>query len=161
MSVSITATSALSENGFSVFSAGPPATGDFTIIDTEAVINKAINHVNNRAKRSIPAMTGAAGSKTASMSRLESDPVNTLITIMLRETKKTSLSNSNSTSGSSSIQKSVNMGPFGKSEGGSVGTAISATAAINNAANSALIKIFEDGVAALLADALDWSHAII
>jgi hypothetical protein len=156
--VTLTAASVLSQNGYAVING---ATGDFTIADTETMINDAIDQVNQLARRSIPPMAGVAGSKTATLNREEAPAVKVLLTIMLREGKKTSLSNSSSTSGSNSSNKSWNLGPVGASTGTSVGTSISATSALNNAANSPLMDLFNRLIEQLLRANVDWSRAFI
>jgi hypothetical protein len=159
MSVTITAATALSENGYAVLSGN---TGDFALVDVEAKIDDAINQVNLFAETNITALSGTAGSKTVTLSRLESAPVKILITITLREMKKTSLSNSSSTSGSSSTNKSVSIaGVLSQSEGGSTSTAVSAAAALNSAANSPLIDMFWKAIEKLRAAETDWSQAFI
>jgi hypothetical protein len=161
MSVTITAVTVLSQNGYTVYSAGPPITGDFTAVDTEYCIDDAINQVNLLTEKNIPSLSGTAGSKSVTLSRLESAPVKLLITIMLREAKKTSLSNSSSTSGSNSTSQSWNFGPMGASQGSSVGTAISATSAMNNAANSPLMDLFNRSIEKLKSSDQTWSYALI
>lgn len=135
MSVTITAASILAQNQYT--------TTDFDNTDVEYMIDDAIDTVNQLAQQSIAAMAGVPGSLTATLTRAQSPAVKTLLTIMLREAKKTSLSNSSSTSGSTSTSKSKSIaGVLSVSEGGSVGTAISATSALNNAANSPLVELF-------------------
>jgi hypothetical protein len=132
--VDVSATIILAENGYT--------TTDFTAENTEYMIDDVIDTVNLLAGTTITALTGTAGTKTTTVTRHESPAVKTLCTIVLREAKKTSLSNSSSTSGSSSSSKSTNFGPVGVSEGGSTSTAISAASALNNAANSPLVDLF-------------------
>jgi hypothetical protein len=119
---------------------------DLSAIDVENNIDDYIDTVNSDAGTSIGYMTGTAGSKTVTVTEAQNAALKPLIQVMLREVKKTSLSNSSSTSGSSSTNKSVNMGPVSFSEGGSIGTAISAASAINNAANSPLLLIYNKAI---------------
>jgi hypothetical protein len=134
MSATFTASSILAQNGYT--------TTDFSAENVEYWIDDSIDTVNDLAVQSIDAMAGIAGSKTATCTRTQAPAVKTLITIILREAKKTSLSNSNSTSSSNSTSKSVSLGPASYSEGGSVGAAISAASALNNASDSPLVELF-------------------
>lgn len=132
MSVTITATSALSQNGYTIT--------DFPATGVEVIIDDCANTVNQLAQQTIEAMSGSP--LTLTVTRNQAPAVKTLITIILRETKKTSLSNSNSTSGANSATKNMNFGPVGVSEGSSTSTAISASMALNNAADSPLVELF-------------------
>jgi hypothetical protein len=153
MSVTITAVTALSENSYT--------TTDFPLADVENKIDDAINQVNLFAEKNIPALSGNPEAKTVSMNRLESTSVKLLITILLRETKKTSLSNSSSTSTASSQSDSVQAGPFGASRGNSTSNATSAAAALNNAANSPLVDMFWRSIEKLKSNDKDWQNAFI
>jgi hypothetical protein len=138
--VDISASIALAQNGFAVISG---TAGDFKAVQVEYMIDTVINVVNQLAGQSIAALSGVPGTMTTTCTRAQEPAVTTLITITLREGKKTSLSNSTSTNGSSSGSSSVSLaGVISKSESGSVGTAISAAAALNNAANSPLVDLF-------------------
>lgn len=132
--VTITATIALAQNGYT--------TSDFSAINTEYMIDTCINIVNQLAGQSIAALSGVAGSKSTTCTGAQEGALTTLITITLREAKKTALSNSSSTSGSSSTSSSIGLGPASLSESSSVGTAISAASALNSAANSPYVELF-------------------
>jgi hypothetical protein len=142
MSVTITAQSILDQTGYTVYSAGPPVTGDFTLINTELMIDDAIDTVNLMFTQAIAALSGTAGSKTGTMTRDQNSVVKMLLVLMLREGKKTSLSNSTSTNGSTSTNQQVGVGAISISEGGSVSSAVSAAQAINNPANSIYVNMF-------------------
>ena len=144
MSVTITAQSILDQTGYTVYAVGPPATGDFTLVNTELMIDDAIDTVNLMFTQAIAALSGSAGSKSGTMTRDQNAVVKMLLVLMLREGKKTSLSNSTSTNGGSSTNQSINVGPFGRSEGGSVSSAVSAATAINNPANSIYVAMFNE-----------------
>ena len=129
MSVTLNATDTLAENGYT--------TTDFTAAVVEGIINRAIRQVNLDAAQSISEMTGATvGEKTVSMTQRQSVPVTILISLMLRETRRSTLSNTSSTGNSSSTSKSINVGPIGMSDASSVSSAISASASLNNPANT-------------------------
>jgi hypothetical protein len=135
MSVTITASSVLSQNGMS--------TTDFAAADVEAMIDDAIDTVDLFAWQSMAAMTGTAGAKTVTITRLQSPAVKMLISLLLRENKKTQFSSATNTSGSTSTSKSVSIaGVLSQSEGSSISTAISASAAINNPANTVFVQYF-------------------
>jgi hypothetical protein len=145
--VTVTASTVLSKNGFT--------TTDFAAIDVENMIDDTIDTINLLADQTITAMAGTAGSKTATLTGPQNTCFYMLISGVLRENKKTALSNSGSTSGSSSINKSVNMGPISFSEGGSTGTAISATATLNNPANSMFANMFNLALRKLMLATVD------
>jgi hypothetical protein len=150
MSVTISAAVALAQNGYT--------TADLSAVNTEYMIDTCLNVVNQLAGQSIAALSGTAGTKSATCTRAQEPAVTTLITITLREAKKTSLSNSSSTSGSASTSKSTTMGPMSVSEGGSTSTAISAAAALNNAANSPLVDLFYRLIDSLKTGAVSTRH---
>ena len=136
MSVSITAQIILDQTGYT--------TTDFTLINTEYMIDDALDTVNLMFTQSIAALSGSTGSKTGSLTRDQNAVVKMLLVLMLREGKKTSLSNSTSTGGSTSNQQSVGVGAISISESGSVSSAVSAAQAINNPANSIYVSMFMD-----------------
>jgi hypothetical protein len=144
LSVTITAQTILNQTSYTVYSAGPPVTGDFTLENTELMIDDAIDTVNLLFTQSIAALSGSAGAKTGTMTRDQNSVFKMLIVMMLRESKKTSLSNSSSTNGGTSTTRSTAVGPFSSSEGGSVSSAVSAATAINNPANSIYVSLFMD-----------------
>jgi hypothetical protein len=144
MSVTSTAQTILDQTGYAVYSAGPPVTGDFTLINTEYMMDDAIDTVNLMFTQNIAALTGTAGSKTATMTRDQNSVVKMLLVLMLREAKKTSLSNSSSTGGSSSTGKSVSVNGISMSQNSSVSSAISASSALNNPANSVYVAMFNE-----------------
>lgn len=146
MTTLITAATVLSQNGYSIISG---STGDFTTSDTEAMINSGFNLINLLAGTSITKLSGSPGSSTIEDD--EEPAFNLLMTIMLREAKKTSLSNATSTGGSSGTAKSVAAMGFSKSESSSVSSAISASTAINNSANSPLVDFFNQAIERLRA----------
>jgi hypothetical protein len=133
MSVTITALTSLDQNSYT--------TTDFSAVKTEYMIDTAINTVNQLAGQSIQALSGSPGTKSTTCTRAQEPALTYHITITLREAKKTSLSNSATTTGTSSTNSSITLGPFGKSEGGSIGSAISATSALNSA-DSPTVKLF-------------------
>lgn len=129
----LTATIVLAKNGFT--------TTDFSAINTEYMIDDAIDWVNNQTDRGIANMSGSAGTKTVTLSSEENAAVSPLISVVLRENKKTSLSNSSVTSGGSSTSNSIGVGSVSLSESNSVSNAISATSAINNPANTFYLEM--------------------
>jgi hypothetical protein len=141
LTVTINATNTLAENGYT--------TSDFTAATTEFIIDTAIDLLNLLAEQSIAAMAGSSGTKTVITTRDQAAVLKMLISVTLRENKKTALSSSSSTSGSSSAGKSVGIGSLSMSESSSVSSAISAAATINNPQNSAFAKLFLDSCAAL------------
>jgi hypothetical protein len=131
MSEAITGQTVLDDNGYTVT--------DFPIIVVERLINKAISHINAQTGRSIAHMDGTAGTKSVTVADEEYGVLDAIITCMLREAKKTALSNSSSTGGSSGSSKSVSAQGYSVSESSSTSSAITATSAINNSGNSILI----------------------
>lgn len=121
--VTITAQIALDRNGYT--------TTDFALKNVEYMIDDAIDYINLLAQSSIDALSGSEGSKSVDVSRDENAALKLLITGMLREAKKTSLSNSSSTNNNSSTAKSVSVGSINVSESGSVSSAISAASSLN------------------------------
>jgi hypothetical protein len=115
---SVTALIALAENGYTIT--------DITAINVEYIIDNAIDYVNLLAETSIAALSGTAGTKTVTVTREQNAPLRILITCMLREAKKTSLSNSSSTNNSSGTTSSIGVGVLSVSESSSVSAAISA-----------------------------------
>lgn len=150
MTTTITALTVLSQNSYSELLVGPPATGDFTIVDTELMINSAVNMINLLAGTSMAKLTGSPG--TTDIDDDEEPAFSLLMTIMLREAKKTSLSSSSNTSGSSGSNSSVSFpSGFGMSQGSSVSSAISAATAINSSGNSPLVDFFNQAIERLRA----------
>jgi activator of HSP90 ATPase len=141
MSVTITALTVLAQNGLTVT--------DFTAIVTEYMIDDTINTVNLLFGQSIEAMSGTAGTKDVDMTRNQSAVVKMLLSLVLRENKKTQLTNSDNTSSSTSTSSSFTVGQISQSESNSVSTAISAASAINNPANSVYVNLFMDAGAML------------
>lgn len=143
VSHTLTAAIILAKNGYS--------DSDLSYINCEYLIDDAIDFINGKAHSSIPNLSGAvAGSKTVTVTGYnENAALAFLLTMMLREAKKTSLTNSSSTSGSSSQANSMGLGPASMSESSSVGTAISAASSINNEANSPEAKFFWEAMAEL------------
>jgi hypothetical protein len=139
--VTYTALIALGENGLTI--------SDFTAVNTEYIIDRAIDYVNMRAQINIPALVGVAGVKTVTLTRNQSAVIGLLVTCMLRAAKQTSLANSSSTSGSSSTSKSVGLGALSLSEGGSVSSAISAASSLGSADDFTRSE-FQAGLRALM-----------
>ena len=133
-------------------------TTDFDATDVEYMIDDAIDTVNQLAGQSIAALTGVAGSMTGTCTRAQAPAVKTLISIMLREYKRTALSANSSTGDSSSTNRSVSIGAVSYSEGGSKSTAISAASALNNAANSPLVELFYKLIDSLKTGAVATRH---
>src|SRR3972149_6455936 len=147
-----TAAIALSPNGYTEV--------DITTADAELIIDKAINEINLLADISIPAMTGTAGSKTVYLSRDQSAAVEILVTLMLREAKKTQLSNSSSTGSSSGTSNSVAAGGISASESGSVSSSISAASSLNSATDFTR-ELFNKAIDKLRIKGHDWNRSII
>lgn len=124
----ITATEILAENGYT--------TSDFTAATVELIITNAKRYINFMANQSIADMTGTEGSKTLTLTENQDICVRILTTCMLREAKKTSLTNSSSTGTSSGTASSIGVGPVSVSESSSVSSSISAAAAINSPSNT-------------------------
>ena len=142
----ITAQIVMDKNGFKVYAAGPPETGDWPLVTVEYMMDDAVDIVNSDADINIPYMSGTAGSKTLSLTGRENAAFTPLMAAVLRENKKTSLSNSSSTNSSSSTGSSIGLGGLSMSQSGSMGSAISATSAINNAANSAYKEVYDKAI---------------
>jgi hypothetical protein len=109
---------------------------DFTEINVEYWIDICIDYVNAEAGISIAHMTGVAGSKEASVTSAQNAALQPLLSCVLRENKKTQFSSASNTSSTEATSKSVTVGGISQSEGSSVSTAISASSAINNTANT-------------------------
>jgi hypothetical protein len=138
----ITAASILSQNGYTIT--------DIPLLDVETIIDDCIDTVNSDADIYMPNMAGTAGSKTVTVTGKQNAALKPLIASYLREYKKTSLSNSASTSGSSSTNRSASIaGVLSTSQGGSVGNAISATSSINSSANSIYLGMYTKAIARL------------
>jgi hypothetical protein len=145
-----TATIALAESGYT--------TDDVTAINAEYIIDNAINFVNLEAQLSISALSGTAGSKTVTLTRDQYAVVSILSTAMLRETKKTSLTNSTSTGTSTS--GSIGAGSLSLSESSSVSSAISAAASLNSG-DDFLRELFWRGIEKLRQTESDYSRAFL
>lgn len=143
MSVTITATTSLAQNGMT--------TTDFTAAVTEYMIDDCIDTVNLLANQSMAALSGSEGSKSVTITRLQAPAVKMLISLVLRENKKTQLTNSDNTSGSTGTSSSIGVGPVSVSESGSVSSSISASSAINNPSNSVYVDLFMRAVEELKA----------
>ena len=124
----LTATEILAENGYT--------TDDFTAAVTEGIINNAKDYINLMADQSITDMTGTEGSKTLTLTSNQSVCLRILLACMLREAKKTALTNSSATGNSSGTSSSVGVGPISLSESSSISTSISAAASINSPSNT-------------------------
>lgn len=134
MSVSFTAAVILAQNGMTE--------SDFTDENVEYMMDDAIDTVNLLFGQEIAALTGDAGAKAASMTRAQSSVVKMLLSLVLRENKKTSLSNSSSTGSSTGGSSSISVGSVNVSESSSVSSSISAASAINNPANTIYVNMF-------------------
>ncbi len=132
-----TATQILTENGYT--------TVDFMYPTVEWIIDNAVDHVNLETGRSIANMTGVAGSKILTCLSEESPIIKMIVTYMLREAKKTSLTNSSSTGGSNTSSSTINVGPVGMGQSSGVSTAISAASAINSINNTAHLNFILRG----------------
>lgn len=119
---------------------------DFTAVQVERMMDSALGLINVLAKTSLPLTSGTAGTKTVDLDDRENAAFQILMTIMLREGKKTALSNSSATSNTTGTSSSVGIGGLSASESSSVSASISAAAAINNAANSPLIQYFTNAI---------------
>ena len=150
--VDLTAETVLAQNGYTEYddTTDPDnPTGDFTLTVVEYVIDDCIDTVNLLAAQSMSAMAGVAESKTVTITRAQAPAVKMLISLVLRENKKTQLTNSSSTSGSESTSSTSSLGPASVSESNSVGTSISAAAAINNPQNSVFVGLFNQAISQL------------
>jgi len=132
MSASLTALIALAENGYT--------TTDMTAVNTEYVIDNAIDFVNLTAEVNIPQLSGTAGTKTVTLTREQNAAVRLLVTCMLREAKKTSLTNSSSSGTATS--GSLGIGNLSMSESSSVSSAITAASSLNSS-NDLTRSLFE------------------
>lgn len=121
--VTYTALIALAENGYSIT--------DISAANCEYIIDRATDYVNLLADTSIADMAGVAGVKTVTLTDDQNAVVGVLVSCMLREMKRTSLSNSTSTGTSTS--GSLGVGNISMSESSSVSSAISAASALNGA----------------------------
>jgi len=160
----LTAATVLAQNGYSeldILTDPDNPTGDFSKTVVEYVIDDCIKTVNLLAEQNMPLMSGVAESKTVTVSDDQSVAVKILISMVLRENKKTTLTASSTTSGSEATSSSVGLGPASVSGSSSVGTAIGAASAINNPANSIYVELFNKALAKLLTNEADWNRAII
>lgn len=130
-----TASTALSANNFT------PA--DVTLADTERIIDAALRWLGNETGRGITQMTGTAGSKTVTVDDELDAAFFPLLAMMLREAKKTALTNSSSTGSSTSTSKSVSVNSISVSDSGSVSSSINAASAINNSQNTIFPMMLE------------------
>jgi hypothetical protein len=134
MSVTFTAATILIQNGMTET--------DFLDETVEYMMDDAIDTVNLLFTQDIAALAGSAGAKTATMTRGQSAVTKMLLTLVLRENKKTQLTSSDSTSNASGASGSISAGGLSMSESSSISTGISASAAINNPANSVYVELF-------------------
>jgi len=134
-----TALIALAENGYT--------TSDITAANAEYIIDRATDYVNLMAGQSIADMAGGAGVKTVTLTDNQNAVVGMLVTLMLREEKKSSLTNS--TSSGTSTSGSVQVGGMGASESASVSSAISAASALGGA-DDFTREAFNDGLRRLI-----------
>jgi len=141
--VTISASVALAQNGYT--------TDDVEDIACEYIIDAAIDHVNLMADTSIAALAGVAGAKTGAVTRNQNAALQPLITLMLRDYKRSALSSSQHTTQSTGAggSSSFTLGPYSVSESSSTASAISAANSLNNAANTYTVKMFETAIARL------------
>lgn len=139
--VSLTAAIALAQNGFT--------TADLTAVNTEYVIDNAIDFVELEAGVTIGDMTGVAGSKTVTLTGPQNAVLSLLVSLMLREVKKTTLTNSSSTASSSSTAKAVSIGGLSVSDSAILSSAISAATSLNNASDFTR-EMFKQGIKRLI-----------
>jgi activator of HSP90 ATPase len=132
--VDITATTSLSQNGMTVT--------DFSAENVEYMIDDCLDTVNLMFEQTMDALSGGAGSKSVTVTRGQAPVVKMLISLVLRENKKTQLTNSSSTGSSTGTSSSIGVGSINVSESGSVSSSISAAASINNPANSVYVNLF-------------------
>ena len=131
--VTVNATIVLAQNGYT--------TSDFSAVNIEYMMDDAINTLNLLFSQSIAALSGGAGVGSTTLTRSQSAVFAMLMSLVLRENKKTALSNSSSTSNSTGASSSVGIGGLSASESSSVSSAISAASAINNPANSVYVDL--------------------
>ncbi len=148
----ITAQKVLDQNGYT--------TSDFDLADVEYWIDDCIDYINSRADSGIPSMTGTTPAKTVTVTAKANAALKFLLSIVLREAKKTSLTSTSATSGSSGNSINIAVGSVSNSESSSTSTAISAAQSINNAGNSPLVQMFEEALWRLMGD-YNWNRAII
>jgi hypothetical protein len=139
LSVTLTAANCLADNNYT--------TTDIPTVAVERIIDKAISYFNLRTGRSVNLMAGTPESKTTVVQAEEYGVLEAIITCMLREAKKTSLSNSTSTG--SGASKSVNIGAMGMSESSTVSSAISAAQSINSEGNTVFREFITEGLRSL------------
>lgn len=155
MTVTFDAEQIIEQNGYVV-------TTDFTATNVEYWIDDSIDYINLLAETSIPHMTGSAGSKTLTVSLKANAALKPLLACVLRENKKTALTNSNSTGSSSGTASSIGVGPISVSESSSVSSSISAAAAINSINNTIYREMFMTAIEQLKKNQdLNWNRAII
>lgn len=141
MSVNFDAEQVILQNGFQIYDEGT-GEGDFTVPVVEYVVDDCIDTVNLLFEQDIAAMSGEAGSKTVTCSRAQSPVLKMLISLVLRENRKSAISSSSSTGSGESESRSVGVGGLSVSEGSSISSAISASATINNPANTVYVDLF-------------------
>jgi hypothetical protein len=137
----LTAEIAIEKNGYVVDT-------DFSEINVEYQIDDLLDYINLLAETSIASMSGTAGSKSVTLSRDENAAVSIGIACMLREAKKTTLSNSSSTSNSTGASSSIGVGNISASESSSVSASISAASSLNSA-DDLTRQLFEKAIARL------------
>lgn len=155
MTATFTATQIIQQNGYVV-------TTDFTPTNVEYWIDDSVDYVNLLAETSIPHMTGTAGSKSISVSDKVNAALKPLLACVLRENKKTTLTNSSSTSNSSGSTNSFGLGALNGSEPSSISSSIGAASSINNPNNTIFRQMFLDAIERLRAEEeYDWNKALI
>lgn len=125
MTQTLTASILLAKNGYT--------TTDLAATTVETIMEDALDYIENEAETGMPSLTGTAGSKQVILSRRQNAAFSPLMSCMLRDAKKSALSNSTSTGNTSSTAKSIGVGSVSVSESGSVSSAISAASSLNNA----------------------------
>ena len=139
--VTITAQNSLDDNNYTVT--------DISLVAAERLIDKAISYFNLKTGRGVALMDGVAESKTTTCQDDEYGVLEAIITCLFREAVKTYLSSASSTNSATSGANSVSAGGMSASESSSVSTAISASTAINNPANTILREFIVEGLASL------------
>ena len=125
MSVTLNASILLAKNGY---------TGaDLAATTVETIMEDALAYIEGETDVAMPNLTGTAGTKEVVLTRKQNMAFSTLMSCMLRDAKKSALSNSTSTGNSSNTAKSIGVGNVSVSESGSVSSAISAASSLNNA----------------------------
>lgn len=148
-----TATTLLADNNYT--------TTDLPAAAVERWVDNAVDYINQQADTAQGHMTGAEGSKTITVTDKYNAALVPLISCLLREAKKTALSNSSSTGTGTGASSSVGIGGLSASESSSVSSSISAAATINASANTIYLQMFRDAIEKLKVAEYDWSRAFI